>query len=103
MIDLYENQEKYCSRCGKPFICYGNEWAYRSGSGRGARLFCSWHCIQEWRKEKPMSKIARRERIIQAVMDGLSISEICKVLNEEPKQVWYWKKKLDKERNGDNA
>ena len=91
--------EKHCSRCGKEFISHGH-WAYRSGSGEDARLFCSWGCMRAWEKEKP-TKMQRREKIIQAVKDGLSVNEISKLLNEEPKTVWYWKNKLDGDRKDD--
>lgn len=89
--------ERKCSRCGKVFI-YRQDWAYRSGSGSGARLFCSWSCLQAWRAERG-SRMDRREKIIHAVKDGLSTNEICKLLNEEPKTVWYWKNKLEGEKD----
>ena len=87
--------EHNCARCGKPFIMHDG-WAYKSGTGTGARLFCSWSCIQAWRKERP-SKIERREKIIQAIYDGLSNAEIFKLLGEEPGKVDYWRKKLERE------
>jgi hypothetical protein len=46
------------------------------------------------------SKVERREKIIQAIYDGLSNAEIFKLLGEEPGKVDYWRKKLERE-NGD--
>ena len=92
-IGLHEN---YCSRCGKSFIVHDGKWAYRVNDGKYARLFCSWSCLQAFRKNRG-SKIERREKIIQAIRDGLSTGEIVKLLNEEASVICYWRKKLEKE------
>lgn len=43
-----------CERCGKLFIAYNvNEWAYKDYAAHGKRVwFCSWKCLQEWRKDE---------------------------------------------------
>jgi DNA invertase Pin-like site-specific DNA recombinase len=92
--------EQHCTRCGKEFICHNNEWAYRSGPGNSARLFCSWKCLQAWRQEKPRKR-ERQERIRQAIADGLNPREICRLLNEEPSVVRYWWNKVKAEENED--
>ena len=91
----YFGYEKQCALCGKEFIVH-DEWAYRSHKGDGAMLFCSWSCLQAWRGNRK-SKIERREQVIQAIKDGLTTNEICKLLNEEPRTVLYWRKKLEGE------
>lgn len=48
LIDLYPHT---CRQCGKKFEG-GSEWAYKIPLGhRKAIWFCSWKCIQAYRKE----------------------------------------------------
>ena len=93
--------ENYCPRCGKEFITHGGKWAYRTGEGKEALLFCSWSCLQEYRKNRGTRR-ERQQRIIQAIKDGLSTGEIVKLLNEEAPTVWYWRRKLEKEEEENN-
>ena len=93
----YFGYEKQCALCGKEFIVH-DEWAYRSNKCDGAMLFCSWSCLQAWRENRG-SKAERREKLIQAINDGLTTSEICKLLNEEPRNILYWRKKLEGEKD----
>lgn len=93
--DLYNEQEHICPECGKDFLVFDPEWVYRSGKGKGARLFCSWKCLRSWEKNKP-SKIDRRMKILAEIYDHPEMEprEIAKKLNEEPKVVWYWWQKV---------
>lgn len=91
--------EKYCTRCGKPFIVHSvTEWAYRSAKDETAPLFCSWSCLQAFRKERP-SKIDRRDRIIQMIEEHpeMTTPEIARALGEEPKTIFNIRRKIMKE------
>ena len=48
-------------------------------------------------EKKSGTKAQRREKIIQAIRDGLTNAEIFTLLGEEPTKVDYWRKKLEKE------
>ena len=89
--------ERKCSRCGKVFI-FHPEWVYRISPTDTTRIFCSWSCLQAFRNERG-TKTDRRDKIIQAIKDGLSTNEICKLLNEQARTVWYWRKKLEGEKD----
>ena len=52
-------------------------------------------------EKKTGSKIERREKIIQAIYDGLTNIEIFKLLGEEPGKVDYWRRKLERENKDD--
>lgn len=96
-MDAFSDQTRTCTECGKEFLMLSGDLVYRSGKGKGARLFCSWHCIQAWRKEKPR-KVERRFRVIYELQDhpDTDYLEIARRLGEEPKYVWYWKQKQEK-------
>ena len=90
-----------CANCGKEFIIHSPEdYAYKRYQSRSMIAFCSWHCMRENERNRG-SKAQRREKIIQAIYDGLSNAEIFKMLGEEPGKVDYWRKKL-REENGDD-
>ena len=90
--------ERICAKCGKEFLIHDGQWAYRANVGSGYKLFCSWHCLRAWEKEKP-TKIDRREKIIGMIMDHpeMTASQIGKELGEEPTTVLYWVRKLSKQ------
>ena len=49
LLDLYP---KKCKQCGKRFEA-SSEWAYKESKGHKHFLwFCSYHCIQAYRREK---------------------------------------------------
>jgi len=83
--------EKSCARCGKPFIVH-SEWAFKRVAN-GRKYFCSYKCMREWENERG-SKAERRERIIQAINDGLTTNEIVSLLNVDHSAVNYWRRKL---------
>ena len=91
-VDL-EFHEKKCARCGKEFIG-GLDWAYRTGKGYNAQLFCSWSCLRAWEKNKE-GKADRREKIIQAINEGKPADVIAKELHVDRTRVVYWQKKLE--------
>ena len=90
--------ERHCTRCGKEFLIHDGEWAYRASNGKNAILFCSWHCLRAWEKEKP-AKIDRREKVIAMIMDHpeMTASQIGKELGEKPDKVLYWVRRLSRQ------
>ena len=96
MSHVFMGRVRKCAQCKKEFIIQTDEYAYKKYLKSFVRYFCSWSCMRKWEKnhENPAEK---RERICQAIMDGLSIKEISELLDEDPRKVWYWKKKLERE------
>ena len=99
MDDGWNRMEKNCVKCGKTFEMPCGDWAYKKYKGRGIQYFCSWKCIREWEKEheKPARKIDEREKIIQALSDGLSVKEVSVLLDVDASKVSYWKKRMIRE------
>jgi len=93
-MNTFANQEKVCPICGKEFIAR-DEWVYK----RNGRFYCSWHCYRDTSKKKT-DRAEQRERICQAIKDGLTNSEIMKLLGEHSATIEYWRRKL-KEEKGD--
>ena len=90
-----------CANCGKEFIIQSpDDYAYKRYKSRCYVAYCSWSCMRASEK-KTGSKIERREKIIQAIYDGLTNIEIFKLLGEEPGKVDYWRKKLERENKDD--
>ena len=90
------NKTRKCAQCSKLFYMETGGWAYKKEYKKTLKHFCSWSCMRKWEKnhENPAEK---REKICQAIMDGLSIREISELLDEDPRKVWHWKKKIEKE------
>ena len=86
-------KERKCYVCGRHFII-SNEWAYRRTYGTRERVFCSWGCMRKFDKARG-TKPERRDRIVQALKDGLSVKEICALLSEDVSVVAYWAKKME--------
>lgn len=97
MDDRFNRMEKNCHRCGKEFEMPCGDWAYKQYKGRGIRYFCSWKCMRAWEKEHDHSKIGERERIIQALADGLSVKEVSVLLNVDSSKVSYWYRRMKRE------
>jgi len=91
-------QDRKCPQCGKEFFVRNAlEWAYR----RSNKLYCSWHCVREYDAGSKTRKIDTREKIIQAIRDGLTTKEIVDLLNVDAQKVWYWRDKLKREEQSD--
>lgn len=88
--------EKKCRRCGKKFIVHGGEWAFYK---HDSKWWCSWGCMRADEREN-LSKAERRERIQQAIKDGLTTNEIVSLLHEEKRLVTYWQEKMGANADG---
>lgn len=86
--DLMKERERRCPICGKQFWCTG-EWVYRD-KNYPSRVYCSWHCIQAARR----GKMTTKDRINQAIMDGLNDAEIERLLGVTKKQIKYRRERL---------
>lgn len=96
--DRYMDSSHYCPICGREFfVPIMEEWVYRSCSSWNAILFCSWKCLQHWRRNKP-TRAEQRQFIIQMIRDHPEMGnrEIAKTLNEQQKKVSYWREKLER-------
>lgn len=94
LLDLHE---RICPVCKKEFI--GSQtWVYKKTSGNCEKVFCSWGCLRRYENGLP-SRAERRDRIIQAINDGLNDAEIAMLLNESRGRVYYWRKKLEGKNN----
>jgi ribosomal protein L24E len=52
-FDLYPHK---CRNCGKKFEA-GSEYVYRTETrGDHFMWFCSWKCLQEWKRKKEVKK-----------------------------------------------
>ena len=95
---MYEGKmEKACKNCGKEFEMPCGDWAFKKYKGRSILYFCSWKCIRAWEKVHEVSKIDQRERIIQALSDGLTVKEVSVLVGADPTKVSYWEKRMKKE------
>jgi YHS domain-containing protein len=88
----YNWQERQCPVCGKTFIATA-EWVYRRGGASMEHIFCSYKCLRKFDGSKP-TKAETRERVIQAIKDGLTTKEICLLVGTDYNKVLYWRKKL---------
>lgn len=70
-----EGGRRVCPVCGKEFWM-NSEWMFRRGSGTELKWFCSYGCMRTFDGRK----MTKAEKIRQAIRDGLSDSEIVKLL-----------------------
>lgn len=90
----YSYREKECACCGKTFIIQSvDDYVYKRFCAHGQKFFCSWTCFRKTEKGTE-SKADRREKIIQAIRDGLTNREIYALLGEDSAKVDYWRKKI---------
>ena len=93
-------QDRKCPQCGKEFFVWNAEdWVYR----RNGRALCSWHCVRAFDSGGNVRRMNEREKVIQAIKDGLSTREISNLLGVDTQKVWYWRKKLKKEEENEDA
>ena len=88
-------REIKCFNCGKPFISH-EEWAYKKCFNHIDRKFCSWRCLREAEKKHGTRK-EQKDRIIKAIMDGLTNTEIVRLLEVDNSRVVYWRKQIMQE------
>ena len=91
--------EKVCPVCGKIFMYYtAGGWVYQRSGRLKTYTFCSWSCLRAFDRTRSSTKIESRERIIQAIQDGLNDKEIATLLDVDKTRVAYWRKKLEGEK-----
>ena len=90
--------EHECPVCGKTFIRPNDQWQYVRYSGNRQLWMCSWRCYRKW-DDTHGNKIERREKILQAIRDGLNTAEIARLLGESASKIDYWRKKLREEQS----
>lgn len=90
----FEHIKRECPECGKKFEICGEDWGYTLNNKGKKYYYCSWSCLRAAEKRKPQTKIQQRERILQAIEDGLSVREISELLDVSPQVVSYWKKRM---------
>jgi ribosomal protein L24E len=84
-----------CPICGKEFTSHDG-WVFRRKSGGHQLTFCSWKCLRKFEADHPPKrKIDKREKIIQAISDGLNDREIAAMLNEPIGKVQYWRDRTE--------
>lgn len=100
-----DNQEKIwpferkCGECKKKIeILYIDDWAYVIRSGMNRKYFCSWRCLQKYRKEKNTKtrqgklNAERQKKIKQMLEDGHDRSEIMDRLDCSRQAVNYYER-----------
>ena len=96
MKEWFQIHKRICAGCGKEFEITGQEWAYKNFVKGKMQYYCSWKCLRSKEEEKPKKQADIKERILQALEDGLSVREICTLLDVEPMVVVKWKKRIDR-------
>ncbi|MBP5727052.1 MAG: hypothetical protein J6Y48_08250 [Clostridia bacterium] len=92
---LLSYKERICENCGKQFMMQSADWVYRTWKKNLPIYFCSWKCMREYEQKHPKDRAGERERIIQALKDGLSVQEIRDMLGADVGKIQYWKNKLE--------
>ena len=86
--------EKECPICGKEFL-FRTDWGFKRIYFGKTLNFCSWGCLRKWEKSGPIgSKQELRDRICQALKDGLTVKEVSVLLDVKTDRVLYWRQKL---------
>lgn len=77
ITEKMEGNRYVCPLCGKEFWAF-SDWAYRKHDKKkgGYRFYCSWGCIRKLERANP----TLRERVDQAIKDGLTDREIRTML-----------------------
>lgn len=89
--------ERTCVVCGKVFQLKDG-WLYRRQKRGKTYCMCSWHCLKAWDEKNRLHPIHdRRERMIQAIRDGLTTGEIMVLLGETADRVERCRARLKEE------
>jgi hypothetical protein len=89
--------EKTCPICEKIFL-YRPDYTYKKVHYGKLLFFCSWGCMRKWEKAHNISSRQElRDRICQALQDGLTVKETAALLDVDYNRVLYWRKKLKAE------
>lgn len=52
-----------CPQCKKTFICWDRgAWAYRAYIGTSTKFFCTWKCLQAYRRDHATRPYKRRDQ-----------------------------------------
>ena len=93
------DSERTCPVCGKRFWIMDANWSYKQvvKALKGTVWFCSWKCMRKYEKEKPQLsgrglRETNRQRVMQALADGLNVKEIAIMLDISPETVRYYKR-----------
>ena len=97
MMDDIDAHTRKCPVCGKEFYANAERWVFLKFINKKRYVFCSWSCMRAFEKRRG-TKADRRERIQQAIRDGLSTNEICDLVGAEKSAVLYWQKKMEEEK-----
>ena len=92
---MFTYRDRICENCGKQFMMMSQDWAYRGWRKKLPIYFCTWKCMRAYEQKHPKNLAAERERIIQALNDGLSVKEIRDMLCVDVEKVKYVKNKLE--------
>ena len=87
--------ERKCHICKRHFIMYP-DWVYKKGHHEHCYVFCSWKCLRAYESGQSTAK-ETREKIKQALKDGLTVREVSILLGVDQSRVAYWKEKMRKE------
>ena len=93
------DSERTCPVCGKHFYIMDANWCYKQAvkALRGTVWFCSWKCMRKYETEKAVlsgrgKRESNRQKVIQALEDGLNVKEIALMLDIHPETVRYYKR-----------
>lgn len=91
--------ERKCRTCGKKFLPASSDYAYKFNKANVDYYFCSWKCIQQWRREheKPPRKpkeVSRAAEVAALADGGMAFSDIAAKLGiKESTARSYWQKR----------
>jgi hypothetical protein len=92
---------RICPVCQKEFVAY-DDWVYKCQFKAKTQYmiwFCSWGCYRKYEKGETdingrgIRLSEKKRQIWKALDDGLTVKEICALLDVTPKSVSYYKSK----------
>lgn len=105
MIDFFHELRKdKCECCGRSIEVWP-EWAYKICYDQDVvKYFCSWRCIQQYRREHDTEKhqgkinIYRRNMIISLISQGLTNKQITNQIPCSNQLISFYRKKISAEK-----